>query len=484
MNAWFRAASAAVVSTVAFGAAAQQASADSAKGAPVARAAFPELALPRAGASGQQAIDQIGSRLPELAAWYRRTPDQLRDMLLRDAPLLRVDGKGRLYAVDELQHPLPSRAPEVADQAATDALVPLNQTFTLHSRPGAQRTVYLDFNGAVLTGTAWNTVGRPTINALPFDSDGNTSVLSDPELERIQYIWQRVAEDYAPFDVDVTTEAPSPDRLSRSSLSDQIFGTTVLITNSVGVYDCSCGGVAYLGIFDDTSDFFKPALVFHNQLGAGNEKYVAEAISHEAGHNFGLNHDGYSGGSYYPGHGSGPTGWAPIMGVGYYQELAQWSRGEYATANNGEDDLSVIPAFGGPLRADDHGNKRGTATALSATISGSTASLSGAGVIERRTDKDFFSFQSGAGTATINVNVDARSPNLDVRLKIQNAAGNTIANVNLADALPASATFSMASAGTYYVVVLGVGKGDVSGTGYSDYASLGQYTVTGTVPKP
>ncbi len=483
MNAWFRAASAAVVGTLAFGAAAQQASGDIAKGAGAARAAFPELAA-LGGASGQQAIDQLGARLPELAAWYRRSPEQLRDMLLRDAPLLRLDAKGRLYVVDELPQPLPKRQAEAADEAATEALVPLNQTFTLHSRPGAQRTVYLDFNGAVLTGTAWNTAGRPTINALPFDSDGNTSVLSDPELERIQYIWQRVAEDYAPFDVDVTTEAPPPDRLSRSSLSDQIFGTTVLITNNVGVFDCSCGGVAYLGVYDDTSDFFKPALVFWNLLGLGDEKFVAEAISHEAGHNFGLNHDGYAGGSYYPGHGSGPTGWAPIMGVGYYQSLVTWSRGEYSTANNGEDDLAVIPAFGGPLRADDHGNKRGTATALSATISGATASLSGAGVIERRSDKDFFSFQAGAGTATLNVNVDARSPNLDVRLKIVNSSGTTVANVNPSDALPASTTVSLPSAGTYYVVVLGVGKGDVGGTGYSDYASLGQYTVTGTVPRP
>jgi serralysin len=121
---------------------------------------------------------------------------------------------------------------------------------------------------------------------------------------------------------------------------------------------------------------------------------------------------------------------------------------------------------------------------LSYTVSGSTASLSGAGVIERRTDKDFFSFQAGAGNATINVNGDARSPNLDVRLKIQNASGTAIANINPTDTLPASATVNLPSAGTYYVVVLGVGKGDVSGTGYSDHGSLGQYKISGTVPKP
>ena len=63
------------------------------------------------------------------------------------------------------------------------------------------------------------------------------------------------------------------------------------------------------------------ALVFCDHPGAGNEKYVAEAISHEAGHNMGLHHDGTSTTGHYQGHGSGVTGWAPIMGVGGYQYL-------------------------------------------------------------------------------------------------------------------------------------------------------------------
>ena len=167
-----------------------------------------------------------------------------------------------------------------------------------------------------------------------------------------------MVEDYAPFDVDVTTEPPPPESITRAGSGDDIFGTIVLITSRSGVYSCSCGGVAYLGIFDDTSDFYKPALVFHDALGSGDEKYVAEAISHEAGHNMGLGHDGYSGGGYYGGHGSGTTGWAPIMGVGYYKALVQWSKGEYATANNVQDDSVVMQSNGLPLRADDHGNTK------------------------------------------------------------------------------------------------------------------------------
>ena len=249
-----------------------------------------------------------------------------------------------------------------------------------------------------LNNTAWN--NGSTIIALPFDLDGVPYSFSTIELQRIQYIWQRVVEDYAPFDVDVTTEPPPPESITRAGSGDDIFGTIVLITSRSGVYSCSCGGVAYLGIFDDTSDFYKPALVFHDALGSGDEKYVAEAISHEAGHNMGLGHDGYSGGGYYGGHGSGTTGWAPIMGVGYYKALVQWSKGEYATANNVQDDSVVMQSNGLPLRADDHGNTTGTATMLTGTAAGGITSLRAEGVIERASDIDMFAFSSGAGSAT------------------------------------------------------------------------------------
>ena len=59
-----------------------------------------------------------------------------------------------------------------------------------------------------------------------------------------------------------------------------------------------------------------------------------QADRNEVGHNLNLNHDGQlvPGSTtieYYNGSGSGETGWAPIMGVGYYRDLTQWSRGEY-----------------------------------------------------------------------------------------------------------------------------------------------------------
>ena len=438
-----------------------------------AKRAFPQLDLADRKSHGQRAVDLLGDRMEEVARWHGKSGDELRALLLNDRKL-KLDKRGRLFVEDEIDAPLPvGPAAAAAGPSVSGALVPLDQTFSLHSRLGAARTIYLNFKGAVLNNTAWN--NGATITALPFDLDGVPYSFSAAELERIQYIWQRVVEDYAPFDVDVTTEEPAADVLTRSTSTDQIFGTTVLVTSRSGVYSCSCGGVAYIGIFDNTGDFYKPALVFYDALGPGNEKYVAEAISHEAGHNMGLQHDGTATVGYYQGHGSGATGWAPIMGVGYYQSLVQWSKGEYAGANNVQDDYVVMASNGLPVRGDDHGDTPAAATVLSG------ASIDIGGVIERPADIDMFRITSGAGTLSVAVATAARSANLDVLLELRDANGAVLASSNLADALAGSLNVSV-PAGTYYIAVQGVGKGDPLADGYSDYGSLGQYQLTGTVP--
>ena len=439
--------------------------------------AFPVLQLPDAKSQGQRAIDLLGARLHEVAAWYGKSADEFAALLLND-PRLKLDRRGRLFVEDELDAPLGAAGASPASSVNDGTLQPLDQTFLLHSRPGARRTIYLNFRGATLSNTAWNKTG--TITALPYDTDGVPYSFSTAELQRIQYIWQRVAEDFAPFDVDVTTEQPAADQLTRSGSSDQVFGTTVLITNRSGVYSCSCGGVAYVGIFDDTTDYYKPALVFYDALGSGNEKYVAEAISHEAGHNVGLQHDGSATTGYYQGHGSGATGWAPIMGVGYYQSLVQWSKGEYSGANNVQDDYVVMEANGLPIRLDDHGDTIGNATPLQPGLAGGLPALVADGVIERRTDVDVFAFSAGVGTLGVTVSPAARSANLDVLVELRNAAGDLLASANPVDALPASLGYNVAADGTFYVAVNGVGKGDPLTTGYSDYGSLGVYMVAVT----
>jgi PKD repeat protein len=439
------------------------------------KADFPSLRVADRVTQGQAAIDELGARLPEVARWYRKSDDEFRQLLLKDARL-RIDRRGRLYVEDQLDAPLAAGLAADEQSVLDGTLLPVDQTFVLHSRPGARRTIYLNFKGATLSGTAWNS-GGGSLTALPFDLDGIPYSFSTTELQRIQGIWQRVAEDYAPFDVDVTTEAPSADTLTRSSGSDQVFGTTVLITKTTGVYSCNCGGVAYVGVFDEVGNTYKPALVFYDKLGPGSEKYVAEAVSHEAGHNMGLQHDGYSGGSYYGGHGSGVTGWAPIMGVGYSRNLVQWSKGEYASANNTQDDYTAMAQNGLPLRDDDHGNTVATATPMAASSAGGVNLYDAQGVIERPSDVDMFSFTAGAGTVTVSLSPAARAPNLDALIELRSTSGTLLASANPADALNAGLSVLLPSAGTYVVSVQGVGKGDPLGTGYSDYGSLGNYAL-------
>jgi len=458
--------------------------------APAARKPFPTLSLPDR-ARGEGAVNALGGRLPEVAAWYGMTPDSFARMLREDRNAW-VDRKGKLVFVDEFVAP-PEAIGEVADAANISPSVPadLGLTFMLHSRPGAKRVIYLDFKGGTFTNTAWNTWPIATINAIPFTLDSDTSTFNDTELQRIQYIWQRVAEDYAPFDVDVTTEPPSTAAMTRSSSTDDTFGTRVMITQdwtSSTSSPCGCGGIAYVSAYDDTSEYYKPAWVFYNRLGSGNEKYVAEAISHEAGHNLGLSHDGYINGStvqgYYAGHGSGATGWAPIMGVGYNKELTQWSKGEYNYATQTQDDLAIMQLRGAPLMQDDHGDTMNTATVMDAVQQGGTLVLSASGLISTRTDVDMFRFAINAGNLVLNLTPGTRGPNLDIAAGVYDANGTLIAASNPVDALNASFNLTGLPAGTYYLLVDGVGKGDPATTGYSDYASLGEYFITGSASAP
>lgn len=446
--------------------------------------AFPQIVLEKQ-SGGDAAVSGLGRKLPDVAAWYGMRPDAFEKMLREDR-MAWLDRKGRLLFIDTHRPPEPATVSKAGTTSVASSF-PAQQTFLLHSRPGAKRVIYLDFNGQTVSDTAWNSgYGIAAIDAKAFDLDGSPSTFSDTELARIQAIWQRVAEDYAPFDVDVTTEEPPADAIARSGSTDLLFGTRVVITRDwtkLTASPCGCGGFAYVGVYDDYGESYKPAWVFFDNLGSGNEKYVAEAISHEAGHNLGLSHDGVTGGTgYYGGHGSGATGWAPIMGVGYYKELTQWSKGEYNNANQIQDDLVVIQNTGAPLADDDHGDTLTDATPMDVDGAGSGLNtLSASGLIGTRADMDVFSFSSAAGNISFTAVPGPRGPNLDIALSLYAADGTRLATSNPADTLNASLNVTLAQGGTYFLVVDGTGKGDLS-TGYSDYGSLGEYTLSGTVP--
>ncbi|MFO0846128.1 MAG: Ig-like domain-containing protein [Gemmataceae bacterium] len=347
----------------------------------------------------------------------------------------------------------------------------LAQTFLLHSNPAAKHTVYLDFDGHTtgnVQGTSWDNLTSPA-----WDLSGNGAAFTTTELQVIQKVWARVAEDFAPFNIDVTTQDPGVDALVKSGSTDDRWGIRVVITPDDTPAPGS-GGVAYIGSFNFSNA--TPVYVFNT-----SEKSVAEAASHEVGHSLGLAHDGTSTLGYYGGQGSGVTSWGPIMGAAYSPNVTQWSKGEYANANNLEDDLSKITTQNGfTYLSDDVGNTQATATSLLAQGASQVGPVYG--IVERNTDADYFSFWADAGAVSLLVNPAPLGPNLAVQAQLYDGAGNLLTTVNPAGAINAPVNFTLTAAGQYFLRVSGTGKGDPLTNGFSSYASLGNYRITGTVP--
>ena len=111
------------------------------------------------------------------------------------------------------------------------------------------------------------------------------------------------------------------------------------------------------------------------------------------------------------------------------------------------------------------------------------------GFITTRADVDVFRFAAGAGPATISVNpvdlgpdLEGQGPNLDIQVELLDAGGIVLATNNPIGALDASLGIELPAAGSYYVRVDGVGEGSPLVTGYSDYASLGYYDISVSLP--
>lgn len=362
--------------------------------------------------------------------------------------------------------------------------VPISSPPIRHSKPGSTRVLFLDFNGHVVTNTAWNSSRDVTRwDCRPFDVDGNTNTFSVDEQTYILQIWERVAEDYTPFDVDVTTEQPANWTVNTAH---------ALITQTNDVNGIACphsgyGGIAYVDTFGqercsyNDPNCYSPAFV--KPMSGSSYANTAEAASHELGHNMGLSHDGAFTNTYYAGHGTGETSWAPIMGTGYGQNVSQWSKGEYyrATLTN-QDDLAII-AGKAPYRADDHGNTNTSATLLTPT----NGTITTSGLISLNTDVDVFSFSAGAGSISLTAfpyrcASGTYGGNLDIHARLYNSTGALVTASNPTNSTRAFINYTAPAPGTYYLHIGNTGVGNPTNatpTGYTAYGSLGQYSIAG-----
>ena len=259
------------------------------------------------------------ANLPEAARL--RALEWLRDFHFTELDLhsLHIDASGGIFYADTFTlqaTPVPS-ADEPVIGAAAIPITPFPANLKFHSRPGSPNVLYLNFAGETITSGEWtNEVGRGSIPAVACSTDADYSTYSDTEQLAIKQIWQRAVEDYAPFDIDVTTERPA----TFTTRTAHALITRNTDANSDPNPYSSSGGVAYVNVFASSSyATYRPAWIYFNNLG-NDESYIAEATAHEIGHNLGLSHDGRTDGTeYYGSHGSGDTSWdrswAPVTTV-------------------------------------------------------------------------------------------------------------------------------------------------------------------------
>lgn len=341
-----------------------------------------------------------------------------------------------------------------------------NKSFStpvLNSYPSASATIFLDFDGHYVQSSVWN-------NGLPINCAASTMTY-----QQITEAFNRVAEDFRPFNVNITTDsaaflaAPYNRRMR------------IIITSTSSWMTPGYGGVAYVGSFtwgDDT-----PAFVFSDRLGPNSPKKVGESISHESGHTVGLSHQSKYGldcftptEPYNTGYGAGETGWAPVMGNSFSRNLSTWNNGPTPYGCNfGQDNLTVITTQNGfGYRTDDY------ADTLNSSTQSLVANFNVNGTISTNSDKDAFKFTLNSNTnfnltaIPFNVQANGIGANLDVAFELYNSSATLIRTYDPLTTLSIIVD-TILNAGTYYIKIFGAGNNNVGA-----YGSLGSYTIAGS----
>lgn len=288
--------------------------------------------------------------------------------------------------------------------------------------------ILLDFDGATVSNTPWNTTGDIVCAPANLSIDDETAILD------------QVTEDYRPFKVNVTTDEAV---YQQANVYKRM---RVIVTESWEWYG-QAGGTSYVGSFTWGNE--TPCFIFSTLLNY-NQKYIAEAAAHEAGHTLGLRHQAAFDNNciltdnYNYGTGAGVTGWAPIMGCAYYQNITTWHNGPTsAGCTSMQDDVATITGVLA-FKADDYSDKLNTAATLDANKEG---------VINTTSDVDAFVISSTVAK-TISIQPFALANNtgsdLDLLVKVYDKVGTLLYTISDPQALGATLTLN---AGKYYITV-------------------------------
>lgn len=333
----------------------------------------------------------------------------------------------------------------------------------LSSFPAAKATIFLDFDGHYVQASSWN-------GGVPFYCV--SSGLNDTQITEV---FNRVSEDYRPFNINITTDSSV---FLAAPLSQRI---RIIITLTSGWYK-GVGGVSFTGSFtwgDDT-----PGFVFPDRI-AYTPKNIAECCTHESGHTVGLSHQAKYDGSctlvttYNDGIGSGQIAWAPVMGNSYYRNVSGWNNGPTPTGCTADqDNLSIITSRNGfTYRPDDHSDDPNVNPTQ---VNISNSQFLADGIITTNTDKDVFKFNFSKDgvfhldASPFSVSLNNEGANLDVKITLLNSSAAVAKIYDPADILSAVIDTTLNS-GIYYIIVQGAGNANAS-----NYGSLGSYTISGS----
>ncbi len=334
----------------------------------------------------------------------------------------------------------------------------------LSSNPGTASqpnpTIFLDFDGHTVQSAAWQ--GGVAFVCAP-------AALTEAQMTEI---FNRVSEDYRPFNVNVSTDSAT---FIAAPFNRRI---RIIVTPTSGWYQ-GVGGVAYVGSFtygDDT-----PAFVFSDRL-ANSAKYVGECCTHESGHSLGLSHQSRYDSAcnlteqYNTGSGSGETAFSPVMGNSYYRNMTGWYNGPTpSNCSSTQDNLTTITSQNGfGYRTDDHIENLNNNTTV---INPDGFNIQG--IISTSTDRDAFKFNiSQAGfihleVAPYSVGGSNAGANLDAKLMLYNGSGQLIRNYDPLTTMNTVVDTSL-NVGVYYLRVAGAANSNIT-----TYSSLGSYSLTG-----
>lgn len=366
---------------------------------------------------------------------------------------------------------------------------------SLNSLPGSAKSIYLDFNGHFQT--QWNRTD-PLSKQTYQEVFSQPATLSEAEIRKI---WETVAEDFAPFNVNVTTVEPasfanntavrvviagenSATLLTGPNSYVSVFGNSFIKESPTDSSPAGYSGYASVGSFTSAEPnvVYVFANIIKNQLlvsPEGHSRTVAQMIgntaSHEAGHSFGLNHhEGFDASGNKSDYDVGTSLTTPIMGANLAGDRTLWS--QYTTGSTTVSGIGKLNTLLS-IRPDDHGNSSIFGpTQLNVGHWFQPNSTSVKGVVGNFSDEDWFRFSTAGGDFKFDVKT-VEFANLDAKLELYQSTSAGLKLLATVDP-PTLAGKPFSGLGANLSKTLGAGTFFVAVKSHGGYGDMGNFTLT------